>query len=47
VGLDVFRRQTAEQVLEVYPTAIAAYGVPKARLSDHDRYSSAAVSRLF
>jgi transposase InsO family protein len=41
VGLDVFRSQTAEQVLEVYHTAMAEYGVPKEGLSDQGRqYSS-------
>jgi len=28
VGLDVFRSQTAEHVLEAYRTAIIEYGVP-------------------
>ena len=37
VGLDVFRSQTAEQVLEVYRTAITEYGVPKEMLSDQGR----------
>jgi transposase InsO family protein len=37
VGLDVFRSQTAEHVLEVYRTAIAEYGVPKEVLSDQGR----------
>jgi transposase InsO family protein len=37
VGLDVFRSQTAEHVLEVYRTAIAEYGVPKEMLSDQGR----------
>jgi transposase InsO family protein len=41
VGLDVFRSQTAEPVLEVYRTAVAEYGVPKEMLSDQGRqYSS-------
>jgi transposase InsO family protein len=41
VGLDVFRSQTAEHVLEVYRTAVAEYGVPKEMLSDQGRqYSS-------
>ena len=41
VGLDVFRSQTAEPVLEVYRTAMAEYGVPKEMLSDQGRqYSS-------
>jgi hypothetical protein len=29
VGLEVFRSQTAEHVLEVYRRAVAEYGVPK------------------
>jgi transposase InsO family protein len=37
VGLDVFRSQTAEHVLEVYRTAVAEYGVPKEMLSDQGR----------
>jgi len=37
VGLDVFRSQTAEHVLEVYRTPIAEYGVPKEMLSDQGR----------
>ena len=41
VGLDVFRSQATEHVLEVYRTAIAEYGVPKEVLSDQGRqYSS-------
>ena len=41
VGLDVFRSQTAEHVLEVYRRAVAEYGVPKELLSDQGRqYSS-------
>ena len=41
VGLDVFRSQTAEHVLEVYRRAVADYGVPKEMLSDQGRqYSS-------
>src|SRR5215471_17649103 len=41
VGLDVFRSQTADHVLEVYRTAVAEYGVPKEMLSDQGRqYSS-------
>jgi len=41
VGLDVFRSQTAEHVLEVYRRAVAEYGVPKEMLSDQGRqYSS-------
>jgi transposase InsO family protein len=37
VGLDLFRSQTAEHVLEVYRTAVAEYGVPKEMLSDQGR----------
>jgi transposase InsO family protein len=37
VGLDVFRSQTSEHVLEVYRTAVAEYGVPKEVLSDQGR----------
>jgi transposase len=33
VGLDVFRSQTAEHVLEVYRRAVAEYGVPMAGVS--------------
>ena len=41
VGLDVFRSQTAEHVLEVYRRAVAEYGVPKEMLTDQGRqYSS-------
>jgi transposase InsO family protein len=41
VGLDVFRSQTAEHVLEVFRRAVAEYGVPKELLSDQGRqYSS-------
>lgn len=41
VGLDVFRSQTAEHVLEVFRRAVAEYGVPKEVLSDQGRqYSS-------
>jgi transposase InsO family protein len=41
VGLEVFRSQTAEHVLEVYRRAVAEYGVPKEMLSDQGRqYSS-------
>jgi len=41
VGLDVFRSQTAEYVLEVFRRAVAEYGVPKEVLSDQGRqYSS-------
>jgi transposase InsO family protein len=37
VGLDVFRSQTAEHVLEVYRRAVAEYGVPKELLTDQGR----------
>jgi transposase InsO family protein len=37
VGLDLFRSQTAEHVLEVYRTAVAEYGVPKEMLTDNGR----------
>ena len=37
VGLDVFRSQTADHVLEVYRTAVAEYGVPKEMLTDQGR----------
>jgi hypothetical protein len=37
VGLNLFRSQTAEHVLEVYRTAVAEYGVPKEMLSDQGR----------
>ncbi len=41
VGLEVFRSQTAEHVLEVYRRAVAEYDVPKEMLSDQGRqYSS-------
>jgi transposase InsO family protein len=41
VGLDVFRSQTAEHVLEVYRRAVAEYSVPKEMLTDQGRqYSS-------
>lgn len=36
-GLDLFRSQTAEHVLEVYRQAIAEYGVPKEMLTDNGR----------
>jgi transposase InsO family protein len=39
-GLDLFRSQTAEHVLEVYRTAVAEYGVPKELLSDQGRQFS-------
>jgi len=37
VGLDVFRSQTAEHVLEVYRRTVAEYGVPKELLTDQGR----------
>lgn len=37
VGLDLFRSQTADHVLEVYRTAVAEYGVPKEMLTDQGR----------
>jgi transposase InsO family protein len=37
VGLDVFRSQTGEHVLELYRTAVAEYGVPKEMLTDNGR----------
>src|SRR5512143_2259976 len=37
VGLDVFRSQTAEHVLEVYRRAVGEYGVPKEMLTDQGR----------
>ena len=37
VGLDLFRSQTAEHVLEVYRTAVSEYGVPKEMLTDQGR----------
>jgi len=41
VGLEVFRSQTAEHVLEVYRREVAEYGAPKEMLSDQGRqYSS-------
>src|SRR5512139_299204 len=40
VGLDVFRSQTAEHVLEIYRRAVAEYGVPKELLSDQGRQFS-------
>ncbi|HSB72645.1 MAG TPA: transposase family protein [Candidatus Methylomirabilis sp.] len=40
VGLDVFRSQTAEHVLEVYRRAVAEYGVPKEMLTDQGRQFS-------
>ena len=40
VGLDVFRSQTAEHVLEVYRRAVAECGVPKEMLTDQGRQFS-------
>ena len=40
VGLEVFRSQTAEHVLEVYRRAVGEYGVPKEMLSDQGRQFS-------
>jgi hypothetical protein len=37
VGLDLFRSQTGEHVLEVYRTAAAEYGPPKEMLTDNGR----------
>jgi len=37
VGLGVYRSQKAEQVLEVYRTAVGDYGVPKEMLTDNGR----------
>ena len=37
VGLDVFRSQTAEHVLEVYRTAVGEFGPPKELLTDNGR----------
>jgi transposase InsO family protein len=36
-GLDLFRSQSAEHVLEVYRTALGEYGVPKEMLTDQGR----------
>lgn len=36
-GLDLFRSQTAEHVLEVYRQAVAEYGLPKEMLTDNGR----------
>jgi len=36
-GLDLFRSQTAEHVLEVYRQAVGEYGVPKEMLTDNGR----------
>ena len=37
VGLGLYRSQTAENVLEVYRTAVSEYGVPKEMLTDQGR----------
>lgn len=37
IGLDLFRSQTAEHVLEVYRQAMAEYGVPREMLTDNGR----------
>jgi transposase InsO family protein len=37
VGVDLFRSQSAEHVLEVYRTAVGEYGVPKEVLTDQGR----------
>jgi len=37
VGLGLYRSQTTENVLEVYRTAVAEYGVPKEMLTDQGR----------
>ena len=37
VGLDLFRSQTAENMLEVFRTAAGEYGVPKEMLTDNGR----------
>jgi transposase InsO family protein len=37
VGLDLYRSQTADQVLEVYRRAVGEYGVPKEMLTDRGR----------
>jgi transposase InsO family protein len=37
VGLELYRTQTADQVLEVYRRAIGEYGVPKEMLTDRGR----------
>ena len=41
VGLDLFRSQTSEHVLEVYRTAVGEYGVPKEMLTDNGRQYAA------
>jgi len=37
VGLEMYRSQTADQVLEVYRCAVGEYGVPKEMLTDQGR----------
>jgi transposase InsO family protein len=37
VGLELYRSQTAEQVMEVYRRAVGEYGVPKEMLTDRGR----------
>jgi len=37
VGLELYRSQTAEQVMEVYRRAVGEYGVPKEMLTDQGR----------
>jgi transposase InsO family protein len=37
VGLEMYRSQTADQVLEVYRRAVGEYGVPKEMLTDQGR----------
>jgi transposase InsO family protein len=37
VGLDLFRSQTGEHLLEVYRTAVGEYGVPREMLTDNGR----------
>jgi len=37
VGLELYRTQTADQVLEVYRRAIGEYGIPKEMLTDRGR----------
>ena len=37
IGLELYRSQTADQVLEVYRRAIGEYGVPKEMLTDRGR----------
>ena len=37
VGMELFRSQTAEHVIEVYRQAIAEYGVPREMLTDNGR----------